>query len=83
MGSRLVSAWWEGHDPLLLLEGRAGVPEQRTKRGKLVQAPLPPYVRLSGPLGGVRAVTDAHVLRREAARLVAAADALDAEKAAL
>lgn len=76
--------WWSppyGRHPdyLLLVEGIAAIPPVRFKNGAVKREGRRPYVRLSGPLGGVRHVEDPHQLRKEAIRLYEAANALERE----
>lgn len=70
--------WW-----ILGLYPEAAIPEHRAPRGKLLAAARPAHIRVTGPITGHWNVTEPDELRREAKRLLEAADALADEQARL
>lgn len=68
---------------LLGLYPEPATPEHRAPRGKLIAAARPAHIRVTGPLTGSWPVTEPDELRREAKRLLEAADALADEQARL
>lgn len=66
-----------GPNGLIMLVPMARVVELTNRRGKVIQPERPAHVRLCGPTFGHACVSDPDVLRFEAARLCAAADALE------
>ena len=67
---------------LLSLYPQAALPEIANRKGAITQPARPASVRLCGPLGGARHITDPAELRREGERLIRAAALLEREQTA-